>query len=67
MRFIYTIITILVLTALITWLNYRLLSRLFRWFRSRAARLCLPSAYLDHRLGNAVRLAPASAICCHRQ
>lgn len=35
MRFIYTIIIILVITSFISWLNYRLLSRLFPFYRKQ--------------------------------
>jgi predicted MPP superfamily phosphohydrolase len=34
MRFVYTVIVILIITSFITWLNYRLLSRLFPFYRA---------------------------------
>lgn len=38
MRFIYTVLIILVVTAFISWMNYRLLSRLFLFYRARIVR-----------------------------
>lgn len=38
MRFNYTVLIILLMIALVSWLNYRLLSRLFLFYRARAVR-----------------------------